>query len=79
MDPQGECLGEELEVEGGSCLGEEGNRETERQRERDEEGGRTSKASHSCFCKASLCLLGIPTVYLASLYSAASLPKGSIG
>lgn len=58
-----------------------GRREIEKQRGRgrDEEGGKTSRASHSCFRKASLCLLGIPTVYLSSLYSAASLPKGSIG
>lgn len=46
---------------------------------RDEKGRKTREASHSCFIKASLCLLGIPTVCLASLYSAASLPKGSIG
>lgn len=47
--------------------------------ESERKGRETSVAAHTCFLKASLCLLGIPTVYLVSLYSAASLPKGHVG
>lgn len=47
--------------------------------EREEKGGETSKASDGCFIKDALYLLGIPTMYLASLHSATCLPKGHIG
>lgn len=46
------------------------------ERETEEESGKTSKASDGCFIKASLCLLGIPTVYLASFILPPCLTKG---
>lgn len=64
------------------CHLEEGNRAVERQKlqgEREEKGGETSRASDGCFIKDALYLLGIPTMYLASLHSATCLPKGHIG
>lgn len=48
-------------------------------RETEEESGKTSKASDGCFIKASLRLLGIPAVYLASFILPLCFPKGATG
>lgn len=56
-----------------SCFGDEGNRQGQ------EESGKTSIASDGCFIKALLCLLGIPTVYLASFIQPPRFPKGAKG
>lgn len=44
-----------------------------------EKSGKTSKASDGCFIKASLCLRGIATVYLASFTLSLCFPKGATG
>lgn len=50
-----------------------------RERETEEESGKASKASDGCFIKASLCLLGIPPVYLASFILPPCFPKAATG